>query len=150
MKITSTDRLVVLMLALVSIMLVGMLTSSWRVVLYPYLVVVGVVILLGVGQRRHHDRVLLGLGVGVTLVYLALYLWFDVVMDSEPGSSTDLIGGVVPSTAIYFFAIWPFGLVVAALYAFLHRRIMSDEVPPTRDDRRSTDSTSTSTSTEGA
>lgn len=145
MKAISTDRLVILMLALVSIMLVGMLTTSWRVVLYPYLVVVGVVILLGVGQRRHHDRVLLGLGAGVTLVYLALYLWFDVAMDSELGSNTDLIGGVVPSTAIYFFAIWPFGLVVAALYAILHRRIMTDEVPPTRAARLSDRTTSPST-----
>ncbi len=135
MRTTSTDRLVLLMLVLVSIMLVGMLTSSWRVVLYPYLVLVGVVILLGVGQRRQHDRVLMGLGIGVTVVYLALYLWLDVAMTSELGASKTLIGGVVPTTAIYFFAIWPFGLVVAALYAVLHRRIMSDDVPATTNAR---------------
>ena len=137
MKALSTDRLVTLLLVLVSIMLVGMLTASWRVVLYPYLVVIGIVILLGVGRRRHHDRVLMGLGVGVTLVYLALYLWLDMTMGSELGASTDLIAGVVPTTAIYFFAIWPFGLVVAALYAVLHRRIMNDDVPAARTVGRS-------------
>lgn len=137
MKATSTDGLVTLMLVLVSIMLVGMLTASWRVVLYPYLVVVGVVILLGLGKRRHHDRVLMGLGVGVTLAYLALYLWLDVAMTPELGSSTNLIGGLVPTTAIYFLAIWPFGLVVAALYAVLHRRIMTDDAPETATAERS-------------
>lgn len=145
MKATSTDRLVILMLALVTLMLVGMLTASWRVVLYPYLVVVGVVILLGIGQRRHHDRVLLGLGVGVSLVYIALYLWLDVTMDSDLGSSGHLIGGVVPSTAVYFFAIWPFGLIVAALYAILHRRIMTDEIPPASPDRRNNRATTLNT-----
>ncbi|HET6563740.1 MAG TPA: hypothetical protein VFG72_17860 [Marmoricola sp.] len=129
MRSTSTDRLVTLLLVLVSIMLVGMLTTSWRVVLYPYLVVIGVMILLGVGKRRDHDKVLMGLGVGVTLVYFALYIWLDIAMIPDLGSSTDLVAGVVPTTAIYFFAIWPFGLVVAGLYALLHRRIMSDDGP---------------------
>lgn len=122
-----TNRLVILLLVLVSIMIIGMVTSSWRVVLYPYLMVIGVVILLGVGTRRNRDRVLMGLGVGVALVYIALYVWLDLTMAPDLGSSTDLVGGVVPTTAIYFFVIWPFGLVIAALYAVLHRRIMSDD-----------------------
>lgn len=129
MRSTSTDRLVMLLLALVTVMLAGMLTSSWRVVLYPYLVVIGVVVLLGVGKRRGRDPVLMGFGVGVMLVYLALYIWLDVAMAPELGSSTDLVAGVVPTTAIYFFAIWPFGLVVAALYALLYRRIVVDDEP---------------------
>lgn len=127
MKAFTTDRLVMLLLLLVTTMLIGMLTTSWRVVLYPYLVVIGIVVLLGVGRRRVHDRVLLGLGLGVTLVYLALYLWLDLAMGSELGASTKLVAGLVPTTAIYFFAIWPFGLVVGALYAVLHRRIMRDD-----------------------
>lgn len=122
----STDRLVTLLLVLVTIMLVGMLTASWRVVLYPYLVVIGVIILLGVGARRGKDPVLLGFGIAVPLIYIALYVWLEVVMAGDPGSSTDLVLGLVPSTAVYFFAIWPFGLIVAACYAFFHRRLMTD------------------------
>lgn len=122
----STDRLVTLLLVLVAIMLVGMLTASWRVVLYPYLVVIGVIILLGVGSRRGNDKVLLGFGIAVPIVYIALYIWLEAVMAADPGASNDLVLGLVPSTAVYFFAIWPAGLVVAAAYGFFHRRLMSD------------------------
>jgi len=124
----STDRLVMALLVLVTIMLIGMLTASWRVVLYPYLIALGVIILLGVGKRRGRDGVLLGFGIAVPIVYIALYLWLEVVMSGDPGSSTDLVLGLVPSTAVYFLAIWPFGILVAACYGFLHRRIMTDDI----------------------
>lgn len=127
----STDRLVMLLLVLACIMLIGMLTASWRVVLYPYLVVIGVIILLGVGTRRSHDPVLRWMGIGVPLGYFALYLWLEVAMRGEPGESSNLVFGLVPTTAIYFLAIWPFGLVVAGLYALFHGRIMSDDDPGT-------------------
>lgn len=125
----STDRLVTVLLVLVTIMLVGMLTASWQVVLYPYLVVVGVIILLGVGARRGTDSVLMWFGIAVPVVYIALYVWLEVVMAGQPEEGSDLVLGLVPSTAIYFLAIWPVGLVVAACYAFLHRRIMTDATP---------------------
>ncbi|KRF15506.1 hypothetical protein ASG90_12525 [Nocardioides sp. Soil797] len=124
----STDRLVMLLLLLACIMIAGMLTTSWRVVLYPYLVVIGVIILLGVGTRRSRDSVLMWMGIGVPLGYLAFYLWLEVAMQGDGGASTNLVAGVVPTTAIYFFAIWPFGLVVGGLYALFHNRIMSDDV----------------------
>lgn len=122
----STDRLVTALLVLVAIMLIGMLTASWRVVLYPYLIVIGIIILLGVGDRRGKDSVLLGFGIAVPIIYIALYVWLEAVMAADPGSSSNLVLGLVPSTAVYFFAIWPFGLIVAACYAFFHRRIMTD------------------------
>lgn len=124
----STNRLVTALLILVSLMLVGMLTGSWRVVLYPYLAVIGIIILLGVGSRRADSRVYLALGAGVSVVYFALFIWLDVVMGPGIDADTGLIGGVVPSAAIYFFAIWPFGMVVAVLYALFHRRLMSDDI----------------------
>ncbi|MDN5896467.1 MAG: hypothetical protein L0H93_20910 [Nocardioides sp.] len=123
----STDRLVMLLLVLTCIMLAGMLTASWRVVLYPYLVVIGVIILLGVGTRRSRDSVLMWMGIGVPVGYIALYLWLEVAMQGAGGESSDLVFGLVPTTAIYFFAIWPFGLLVAGLYALFHARIMFDD-----------------------
>lgn len=125
----STNRLVTALLVLVILMLVGMLTGSWRVVLYPYLAVIGIIILLGVGSRRADSPIYLALGAGVSAVYFALFIWLDVVMGPGIDADTALIGGVVPSTAIYFFAIWPFGMVVAVLYSLFHRRLMSDDIP---------------------
>jgi len=125
----STDRLVTLLLVLVTIMLVGMLTASWRVVLYPYLIVLGVIILLGVGSRRGKDPVLMCFGIAVPIVYVLLYVWLDVVMAGTSAEGSELVFGLVPSTAIYFLAIWPTGLVVAAGYAVLHRRMMTDATP---------------------
>lgn len=123
----STDRLVTLLLVLTCTMIVGMLTASWRVVLYPYLIVIGVVILLGIGTRRSRDSLLMWMGIGVPLCYFVLYIWLDVVMQGAEGASSDLILGLVPTTAIYFFAIWPFGLVVGGLYALFHHRILTDD-----------------------
>ena len=126
---STTDRLVTLLLVLVTIMLVGMLTASWQVVLYPYLVVLGVIILLGVGSRRGKDSTLKWFAIAVPIVYIALYVWLEVVMAGKPEVGSTLVLGLVPSTAIYFFAIWPAGLLVAAGYALLHRRIMADPTP---------------------
>lgn len=123
----STDRLVNLLLGLVSVMLIGMLTGSWRVVLYPYLAVIGVVLLLGIGSSRHKDPIYFRFAVGISAIYFALYIWLDVVMGTDVTVDTPLIGGVIPSTAIYFFVIWPMGLVVAGMYALFHRRLMADD-----------------------
>lgn len=125
----STDRLVTLLLVLVTIMLVGMLTTSWQVVLYPYLIVLGVVIMLGVGSRRGRYSTLKWFAIAVPVVYIALYVWLEIVMAGKPEEADTLVLGLVPSTAIYFFAIWPAGLLVAAGYALLHRRIMADPTP---------------------
>ena len=125
----STNRLVTALLILVCLMIVGMLTGSWRVVLYPYLAAIGIIILLGIGTRRADNPAFLALGAGVSAVYFALFIWLDVVMGAGLDSNTGLIGGVVPSAAIYFFAIWPFGMIVAFLYSLFHRRLMTDDAP---------------------
>ena len=125
----STNRLVTALLILVCLMIVGMLTGSWRVVLYPYLAAIGIIILLGIGTRRADNPAFLALGAGVSTVYFALFIWLDVVMGAGLDSNTGLIGGVVPSAAIYFFAIWPFGMIVALLYSLFHRRLMTDDAP---------------------
>lgn len=129
----STDRLVNLLLLLVTVMLIGMLTGSWRIVLYPYLVVVGVILLLGVGSARARDPIYLRFAICVTAIYFGLYIWLDFVIDADVSANTPLIGGVIPSTAIYFYLIWPMGLIVAVMYALFHRRLMADEGPGDAD-----------------
>ena len=51
MRGSLSDRLVYILLGLLALILLGMLLASWRVVLYPFLVVIGVSILFGFVRR---------------------------------------------------------------------------------------------------
>lgn len=124
---TLGDRLVAGVLGLTVLMLIGMIASSWRLVLYPYLIIVGIMILLGIGRKKSLKRLGLFWASAVTIIYIAVYIWLDIVFTNRDTTDLSLIGGLAPSTAIYFFVIWPLGLLVALLYSWMTPRLMHDD-----------------------
>ncbi|HEY8343382.1 MAG TPA: hypothetical protein VIK75_10390 [Calditerricola sp.] len=112
------DRAMVALLALVVVMLVGMLTGSWRAVLYPYLVVIGLCLAVGLVEAIRRWRRLIILPVAVTVLYLGLFVLLDVLTGKEPTGGSGTVFGLVSSTALYLLGIWPLALVLALLYAW--------------------------------
>ncbi|HZK55367.1 MAG TPA: hypothetical protein VFC84_14380 [Desulfosporosinus sp.] len=117
----SINKLMYIMLGLVVLMILGMLTASWRIILYPYLFVCGISVLIGMIKviRSNHNLILIP--VGLTAVYLFLFIWLDLITrDSKVfgGDSANFVFGLVPSTAIVLLGIWPISILAPLLYAW--------------------------------
>lgn len=108
----------VALLVLMVVMLIGMLTGSWRAVLYPYLVVIGLCLAVGLVKAICRWKHLIALPVAVPVLYLALFVVLDVLTVKEPTGGSGTVFGLVPSTALYLLGIWPLALVLTLLYAW--------------------------------
>lgn len=113
MKWTSSDRLAVLLLVAVSTALVGMLLGSWQLVLYPTLLLVGVLLAFALARRTGSVLV----PVAVTAVLLALFGALHAMGLGAP-SGEGLVLGWDPLTALYLFGIGPVFVLVSLLFVF--------------------------------
>lgn len=113
MKWTRSDRLAVLLLVAVSAAVVGMLLGSWQLVLYPTLLLVGVLLAFALLSRAGGLMV----PVTVTLALVALFGALHAMGWAAP-SGEGLVLGWDPSTALYLFVIGPVFVLVSLLFVF--------------------------------
>jgi len=113
-----SDKIIYTILLLVSVTLIGMLTGSWRIILYPYLVVIGIAILAGLVKNVEKNPRKIWIPASVSLAYIILYSWLDVSTIDSPTGGTSYILGLTPSMAIYLLGIWPLANLVCLLYAW--------------------------------
>lgn len=104
------------MLGLVIVLIVGMLLSSWRLVLYPFLPIVGIGMLYGLTRAVKRNRALLLVPSGVVVLLAGLYGWLDAMSVADPDGE-GLVIGFAPTTALYFFGVAPAFLLVGLLFA---------------------------------
>ena len=121
-----SNKLMYALLGLAALMLVGMLTASWRAILYPLLLIMGISVLFSfVRELPHGRRPLLIAG-----PFLALFLLFFVVLDAatgfEPTASTDYVLGMTPATAFYLLGFPPLVVLTGLLYAVTFTREDAD------------------------
>ncbi|MDV6010945.1 hypothetical protein [Haloechinothrix sp. LS1_15] len=109
-----TDPLAYALLILLALAVAGMLTADWRLVLYPTLLAVGV--LLAMSRPVRDRRLAVALPTVLTILLLAGYGALDALSVSDP-EVTGLVLGLAPTTALYFFGITPVILLVALAYA---------------------------------
>jgi hypothetical protein len=120
MRRNETDRLAWGLLALSVLAVAGMLLGSWELVLYPSLVLFGVLLAMSlVGQ----GRVALGIPVGVTVLLLVLFGALHAMGIASPDGTGSVLGWD-PMTALYLFVVGPAFVLVALLYG-LHDRSRS-------------------------
>ncbi|MBA2692090.1 MAG: hypothetical protein H0U65_06295, partial [Rubrobacter sp.] len=95
MRGSLSDRLVYILLGLLALILIGMLLASWRIVLYPFLLVVGISILFGFVRRiQEGDSLVPALVAGsVVVLFFILFIWVDVLSGGEPTGSTNYVFG---------------------------------------------------------
>lgn len=118
MRRNHTDRLAVTLLVLGCAAVAGMLLDTWELVLYPSLVMMGV--LLAMALTRSTRRVAVGVPVGMVTLLVVLYAILHAMgVDSPSGTGSWL--GWDPMTALYLFGLGPAFLLVGLLYALTER-----------------------------
>lgn len=123
----NNDGPAVALLVLGCVVLAGMLLGTWELVLYPSLLIIGVLLAMALIRRR--SAVKIGLPVGVVLLLLVLYGTLHAMgIDSPSGTGTFL--GWDPMTALYLFGIGPAVLLVGLLYALIDRPHATEEDVP--------------------
>lgn len=112
------DEMIYLFLGLISLSLIGMLFESWRIILYPYLLVVGLMVLFGLWKpiKRYASKKKYIPSI-VAFVYLLLFLLLDIMTRHSFSGGVGYIFGLTPSMALYMFTILPGGTIVCLLYA---------------------------------
>ncbi|MBA2443302.1 MAG: hypothetical protein H0V53_13010 [Rubrobacter sp.] len=111
-----SNKLMYVLLGLAVLMLVGMLASSWRVVLYSFLLVVGVSILFGFTRELPGRRPVLVAG-SVVVLYGLLFAVLDVMTGGEPTGSTNYVLGMTPPMALYLLGFPVLVVITGVLYA---------------------------------
>lgn len=114
----STDKLIYSLLVFTGIMIVGMFLASWRLILYAYLIMIGISILFGLLRHVKVNRSFMWIPIGTSIAYLTLYVWLDLITLGSPNGGEGLILGMTPATALYFLGIWPLSVLVSLLYAW--------------------------------
>lgn len=112
-----SSKLMYVLLGLTVLMLIGMLTGSWRVILYPFLLVVGVSILFGFTREiGNRSRPLLIAG-PVVILFVVLFLVLDISTGMQPTGSASRVLGMTPPMAWYLLGFPPLTILVGVLYA---------------------------------
>jgi predicted acyltransferase len=101
-----------------------MLLASWRIVLYPFLLVVGISILFGFVRRiQEGDSLVPALVAGsVVVLFFILFIWVDVLSGGEPPGSTNYVFGMTPAMAVYVIGVPILVALPSLLYALTFTR----------------------------
>lgn len=110
------DQVIYVLLGLVIVMLIGMVTGSWRFVLYPFLLVIGLAIFMGLIKDIERNPRKIWIPVSVSVIYFILYIAHDLITLNSPTGGTGFVFGLTPAMALYFFGIWPLAVLVCLLY----------------------------------
>lgn len=112
-----SDKIIYTLLLLVSLTFIGMIIHSWRIILYPYLIVIGLVILCGMWKSIKIDPRKVWIPVTVSVVYLILYGYLDILSRDSKIVGDYYIFGMTPTVALFMLGILPFAVIVCLLYA---------------------------------
>lgn len=115
---SNSDKLIYLLLFLVSLIFIGAMTGSWRIILYPYLIIVGIAVLFGIWKSVHRNPRKIWIPIAVSILYLFLYGWLDIMTLVKPTGGDGYIFGLTPSMALYLLLIWPLANIMCLLYAW--------------------------------
>lgn len=114
------DHLAVAVLVLGGAALAGMLLATWQLVLYPSLLLMGVLLALALSGRPRAVRA--GVAVGVTALLVALFAVLHLMGIAAPSGSGSFLGWD-PMTALYLFVVGPAFVLVGLLYALTDREV---------------------------
>lgn len=123
-----SNRLMYAVLGLVALMLVGMMLSSWRVVLYPLILVIGICILFGYTRELPGRKWPLAVAGSIIVLYGLLFVVLDVMTGGEPTGSTDYVLGMTPPMALYIISFPLLVILAGVLYGLTFKQEDIQEV----------------------
>lgn len=111
------DKVIYLFLVLVSLTFIGMVFQSWRIILYPYLIVIGITVLIGMWKSIKHIPYKIWIPVIVSIIYIVLYGGLDFISHGSPTEGDYYIFGLTPTMALYLMGLLPLAVLICLLYA---------------------------------
>jgi len=112
-----SNRLMYALLGLTALILLGMLTGSWRAILYPFLLVVGISILFGFTREIGRSRRPLLVAGPVVVLFAVLFVVLDVTTGMQATGSASRVLGMTPPMAWYLLGFPPLVVLAGVLYA---------------------------------
>ncbi|MGB3634055.1 MAG: hypothetical protein WA982_08445 [Rubrobacteraceae bacterium] len=128
-----TNRMIYAVLGLVVLMLVGMLLSSWRVVLYPLIFLIGISILFGYTKDLPGKKWPLVVAGSMVVLYGMLFIVLDILTGGEPTGSTNYILGMTPPMAHYIISFPVLVILAGVLYGLTFKQEDVQEVVDERE-----------------
>lgn len=124
-----SDRLIYALGGLAILMIIGMFASSWRMILYPVILVMGISILFGsLSELPDRKRPLLVAG-SIVVLFGLLFTSIDIMTGGDPtGRSTNYVLGMTPPTALYMISFPLLTVLAGLLYALTFRQEDVEEV----------------------
>ncbi|SEJ13741.1 hypothetical protein SAMN04488127_1075 [Bhargavaea ginsengi] len=114
-----SDRIMYLFSGLIVLSLVGMFLQSWRLILYPYLVVIGVAITIGIWKAVRNRPALLWVPISVAGGYIVLFVTLDLITRNDPAGGSTYVLGMTPGLALYLLGILPLAVIASLIYALI-------------------------------
>ncbi|SIT79673.1 hypothetical protein [Edaphobacillus lindanitolerans] len=113
------DRIMYVFSGLIVLSLAGMFMQSWRLILYPYLIVIGLAITIGIWRAVKRSPAKIWVPALVAGGYVALFATLDIITRNDPAGGNHYFLGMTPSLAIYLLGILPLAVIASLLYALL-------------------------------
>lgn len=121
------------MLGLVVLMFIGMLLSSWRVVLYPLILLIGISILFGYTRELPGRKWPLLVAGSIVVLYGLLFIVLDLMTGGKPTGSTNYVLGMTPPMALYIISFPLLVILAGMLYGLTFKQEDVQEVIEERD-----------------
>ncbi|MGB3682076.1 MAG: hypothetical protein WA990_06270 [Rubrobacteraceae bacterium] len=128
-----SNRLIYAVLGLVTLMLIGMLLSSWRVILYPLILVIGISILFGYTRELAGRKWPFLVAGSVVVLYGLLFILLDLLTGGEPTGSTNYVLGMTPPMALYIISFPLLVILAGVLYGLTFKQEDVQEVIEERE-----------------
>jgi CDP-diglyceride synthetase len=113
----SVNKSIYIMLLAVLIIMAGMLFESWRLVLYPYMVIIGICVAIGLSKAIKRNKNFIWLPISITVIFTILFIAIDV-LTLDPSSNLDThFLGLSPSTAVLLLGVWPVVVLLSLVYS---------------------------------
>lgn len=111
-----SNRMIYAVLGLVVLMLAGMLFSSWRVILYPLIFLIGISILFGYTRELPGKKWPILVAGSIVVLYGLLFILLDLLTGGEPTGSTNYVLGMTPPMALYIISFPLLVILAGVLY----------------------------------
>lgn len=123
-----SNKMIYLFLILVTLSLLGMILGSWRIILYPYLIIIGLMILFGVWDPiKPYTSKKSSVAYIISIVYFVFFIILDRLISNSLTGGDGFIFGLTPSMAFFMTTIFPSGTIVCLLYALMFESDLSIE-----------------------
>ncbi|WP_100330305.1 hypothetical protein [Bacillus xiapuensis] len=114
-----------LILVCLSTLGAGMILHSWRVIIYSYILVIGLILTIGLGRYIQKNKSFLFFPIASSSLFFLLFALADLLGVGEKmagGDSRVYVMGLVPTSAVFLYGVASMILVIPLFYAWSHHK----------------------------